>query len=100
MASFACNVSICGADVESSVPAAVAVADGADVVAVVTGADVVTVVTGADVVAVVTGADVVAVVAGGADTPSMCRSSGFSSASSSLQTTSHQPIVMEGNNTH
>ena len=91
MASFACNVSICGADVESSVPAAVAVADGADVVAVVTGADVVT---------VVTGADVVAVVAGGADTPSMCRSSGFSSASSSLQTTSHQPIVMEGNNTH
>jgi hypothetical protein len=77
-------VSISGADVELSVSTAVA---GADVVADIAGAD-------------VAGADVVADAAGGADTSSMCRSSGLSSTSSSLQTTSHQPIMPEGNNAH
>ena len=69
MAPFASDMSISGADVESSIPTAVA------------------------------GANVIVDAASGADTSSMCQSSGLSSTSS-LQTASHQPITPEENNTY
>ena len=108
-------MSTSGADVKSSVPTAVA---GGNVIADIARADV----AGTDVVADVepyipaaiaggnvvadisraeiAGADVVADAAGGADTSSMYRSSGLSSTSSSLQTSLHQPTMLEGNHTY
>ena len=46
------------------------------------------------------GADIVVDTVSDAETSFMRRSSRLSSTSSSLQTTLHQPIMLEGNNTH